>query len=52
MMNPGFSLGELPPPAELAGIEIHKGAASLPPEFATGRMDSACGLLAVWTRSR
>ena len=35
-------------PLEVAGVEIYKGAASLPAEF--GGADSQCGVVAVWTK--
>ncbi len=35
-------------PIEIAGVEVYKGAASLPAEF--GGADSRCGVVVVWTK--
>ena len=35
-------------PVEIAGVEIYKGAASLPGEFSGS--DSGCGVVAIWTK--
>ncbi|MEO7997381.1 MAG: carboxypeptidase regulatory-like domain-containing protein [Gemmatimonadaceae bacterium] len=43
-----FDLELLPPPKQLAGIEVYEGAATIPPQF--GGADRSCGLIAVWTR--
>ena len=43
-----FNLELLPPPKQLAGIEVYSGAATVPPQF--GGNDRRCGLIAVWTR--
>ena len=43
-----FSLDELPSPSSLAGVEIHTGPATLPPEF--GGADRRCGVILVWTK--
>lgn len=44
----GFNLDLLPPPKQIAGIEVYSGAASIPPQF--GGPDRRCGVVAVWTR--
>lgn len=43
-----FNLDLLPPPKQIAGIEVYSGAASIPPQF--GGVDRRCGVVAVWTR--
>jgi hypothetical protein len=43
-----FNLDLLPPPKQLAGIEVYSGAATIPPQF--GGPDRRCGLILVWTR--
>jgi hypothetical protein len=44
-----FNLDLLPPPKQIAGIEIYSGPATTPPEFSGP--DRRCGVIAVWTRS-
>lgn len=44
----GSSLGSLVLPIEVAGIEVYKGAASLPGEFSGS--GSRCGVVVVWTK--
>lgn len=43
-----FNLDLLPPPKQIAGIEVYSGPATIPPEFSGP--DRRCGVLAVWTR--
>ncbi len=43
-----FNLDLLPPPKQIAGIEIYNGPATTPPEFSGP--DRRCGVIAVWTR--
>ncbi len=43
-----FNLELLPPPKNIAGIEIYSGPATIPPQF--GGPDRRCGMIAVWTR--
>jgi hypothetical protein len=43
-----FNLDLLPPPKQIAGIEVYSGAATIPPQF--GGPDRRCGLILVWTR--
>lgn len=43
-----FDLDLLPPPKQIAGIEVYTGAATIPSQF--GGPDRRCGLVAVWTR--
>ncbi len=43
-----FDLDLLPPPKQIAGIEVYTGAATIPPQF--GGPDRRCGVVAVWTR--
>lgn len=43
-----FDLDLLPPPKQIAGIEVYAGAATIPPQF--GGVDRRCGVVAVWTR--
>ncbi len=42
------SLDALVLPIEVAGVEVYRGAASLPAEF--GGSDSRCGVVVVWTK--
>ena len=48
VMPRNFDIELLPPPKQLAGIEVYEGAATVPPQF--GGADRRCGLIAVWTR--
>ncbi|MGV3710644.1 MAG: carboxypeptidase regulatory-like domain-containing protein [Gemmatimonas sp.] len=43
-----FNLELLPPPKQIAGVEVYSGAATVPPQF--GGADRRCGVIAVWTR--
>jgi hypothetical protein len=43
-----FNLDLLPPPKQIAGIEVYAGAATVPPQFSG--VDRRCGVVAVWTR--
>lgn len=43
-----FNLELLPPPKQLAGIEVYSGASSIPLQF--GGPDRRCGVVAIWTR--
>ncbi len=43
-----FNLDLLPPPKQIAGIEIYSGPATTPPEFSGP--DRRCGIIAFWTR--
>lgn len=43
-----FNLELLPPPKQVAGIEVYSGAATVPPQF--GGPDRRCGVILVWTR--
>lgn len=43
-----FNLDLLPPPKQIAGIEVYSGAATVPPQF--GGADRRCGMILVWTR--
>lgn len=49
VMPRSFNLDLLPPPKQLAGIEVYEGPATIPPQF--GGADRRCGLIAVWTRA-
>ena len=44
----GGAIDELVRPVEIAGVEIYRGAASVPAEF--GGPAARCGVVAVWTR--
>ena len=43
------NLAELPPPKDLAGIEIYSGAATIPLQYKFG--DAFCGVILLWTKS-
>ena len=45
-----FSLDLLPPPNNLAGIEMYTGPATTPLQF--GGADRRCGVILVWTKDR
>jgi hypothetical protein len=45
-----FNLDLLPPPKEIAGIEVYSGPSTTPPQFAGP--DRSCGVVLVWTRDR
>ncbi len=47
-MAVGSNVDEMVSPVEIAGVEIYRGAASAPGEFAGS--DSRCGVVAVWTK--
>ena len=38
--------------ADVHGIEVYSGPATIPPEFGGSRRDAGCGLIMIWTRSR
>ncbi|MDE2662627.1 MAG: carboxypeptidase-like regulatory domain-containing protein [Gemmatimonadota bacterium] len=44
----GDTIDRLVKPSEVAGLEIYRGAASLPGEFSGS--DSGCGVIAIWTK--
>lgn len=48
VMPRNFNLDLLPPPKQISGIEVYKGAATVPPQF--GGADRRCGMLIFWTR--
>jgi hypothetical protein len=43
-----FNLDLLPPPHDLAGIEIYPGPSTTPPQF--GGFNKGCGVILVWTK--
>jgi len=43
-----FNLDLLPPPREIAGIEVYAGSATIPPQF--NGMNRGCGVILVWTK--
>jgi hypothetical protein len=43
-----FPLNLLPPPRDIAGVEVYDGPATSPPQF--GGPDRRCGTILVWTR--
>lgn len=45
--NP-FNLDLLPPPRDLAGIEVYAGSATIPPQF--NGYNRGCGVILVWTK--
>ena len=47
-MGVGSNVDEIVGPADIAGVEIYRGAASVPGEFAGS--DSRCGVVVVWTQ--
>ena len=46
--NPRDTIDDFVIPVEIAGLEIYKGAASLPAEF--GGYASGCGVVVIWTK--
>ncbi len=47
-LNDASPLNVLPPPREIAGIEIYTSSITVPPQFAYS--NPKCGLIVVWTR--
>lgn len=47
-MGVGSNVDEFVSPIEIAGVEIYRGAASVPGEFAGS--DSRCGVVVIWTK--
>lgn len=43
-----FNLDLLPPPRDIAGIEVYAGSATIPPEF--NGYNRGCGVILVWTK--
>ncbi len=43
-----FDLNLLPPPRDIAGIEVYAGSATVPAQYAA--LNSGCGVVLVWTR--
>jgi hypothetical protein len=55
VMNPNpdaeaYDLRQLPRPAEIHGVEVFAGAASIPPQYGGAGANKWCGMIAVWTR--
>jgi hypothetical protein len=48
-MPPGTNLMNLPPPRDLAGIEIYSGPATIPLQYKYGT--ASCGVILFWTKS-
>ena len=48
-MPSGTNLANLPPPKDLAGIEIYSGPATAPLQYSFG--DTSCGVILLWTKS-
>lgn len=48
-MPSGTDLSKLPPPKDLAGIEIYSGPATAPLQYSFG--DTSCGVILLWTKS-
>jgi hypothetical protein len=51
MKEPYFPMNTIPV-ADIHGVEVYSGAATMPPEFGGARKDVGCGLIMIWTRSR
>jgi hypothetical protein len=47
-MPPKTDLATLPPPRDLAGIEIYSGAATIPLQYKFGT--TFCGVILLWTK--
>jgi hypothetical protein len=45
-----FDISHLPPPADIHGIEVFAGPASIPPKYNGAGGAKMCGLIAIWTR--
>jgi hypothetical protein len=45
-----FDLRDLPPPADIYGIEVFAGGSSIPVQYSGTGDGKACGLIAIWTR--
>lgn len=45
-----YDLTQLPPPAQIHGIEVFAGAAAIPPQYNGAGNDKTCGLIAFWTK--
>lgn len=45
-----FDLRDLPPPADIYGIEVFAGGASIPVQYSGTGDGKLCGLIAIWTR--
>jgi hypothetical protein len=43
-----FNLDLLPPPRDLAGIEVYAGSSTIPPEFSG--FNRGCGVVLIWTK--
>jgi hypothetical protein len=48
IFNADIGPGQLVRKEDLAGIEIYKGTADVPPQFA--KLDAGCGVIVLWTR--
>ena len=58
VLTPNVDLDAVLQPERIAGIEVYRGAARVPPEFnvggsagARGRMTAQCGVIAFWTKA-
>ena len=47
-VRPPESINDYVLPIEIAGIEVYRGAASLPAEFSGS--DARCGAIVIWTK--
>jgi hypothetical protein len=47
-LPPQTNTDDLPPPREIAGIEVYAGPGTVPPQYAGGR--TTCGVVLIWTR--
>ena len=50
LMPPDYSVDDVRP-ADVRGIELYLGAATLPVEFSSVQPDAPCGIVMIWTKS-
>jgi hypothetical protein len=50
LMPPDFSVDDVRP-ADVIGIELYLGAATIPTEFSSVQRDAPCGIVMIWTKN-
>ena len=50
LMPPDFSVNDIRP-ADVVGIELYLGAATIPTEFSSVQPDAPCGMVMIWTKN-
>lgn len=46
----GLSLDDIGPASDIAAIEVYRSATQVPPQFGGASIETACGVIVIWTR--